>query len=117
MAIETIPEYIEQFDGDVRLRLETVYALVQSAVPAGTTESISWQMPAFMLGKEPLFFVTAAKRHLSFYPTGAAIEQFAAELAGYDTTEHAIRFPHREPLPMDLIQEIVTWRLAQVEAG
>lgn len=113
----TIPDYIAGFDGEARLRLEAVYEVIRAAVPEETIESIKWKMPTFQVGKEPLFFFTGAKRHLSFYPSNEAIAHFSSELSGYETTEHAIRFPHGKPLPLDLIQDLVEWRVARLGAG
>ncbi|WP_426225136.1 iron chaperone [Pseudarthrobacter sp. DSP2-3-2b1] len=114
MTASSITEYIDQFDGDVRDRLLTVYEMVRSAVPAEAEESISWRMPAFKLGTEPLFFFTGTKRHIGFYPTPDAIAHFSAELAAYGTTDHIVQLPHSAPLPTELIREMITWRLQQL---
>lgn len=111
-----IDDYIAERDGEVAERLRAVAASIRAAVPAGTVEEIKWRMPAFMLGAEPLFFLTAAKRHVSFYPTSAAIAAFVDPLEGLATTEHAIQLPHAQPLPLDLVDEIVAWRVAQLPA-
>lgn len=63
MAASSIIEYIARYDGDVRRRLLTVYELIRTAVPDEAAESISWRMPTFKLGTEPLFFFTGTKRH------------------------------------------------------
>ena len=114
MTATSIVEYIDGYDGDVRHRLLTVYELIRSAVPAEAVESISWRMPTFKLGTEPLFFFTGTKRHIGFYPTSDAIAHFSTELAAYGTTEHAIQLPHSAPLPTELIGEIIAWRLQQL---
>lgn len=111
MPIETIAEYIDQYEGTVRERLHTVIDLVRKAVPPKAEESIKWRMPAFMLGKEPLFFVTAAKQHLSFYPTDATIAAFSEQLKPYETSEHAVKFRHRNELPIELIEAMIKWRI------
>lgn len=115
MTAKTIQEYIEEYDGEIRDRLETVYSLISDAVPPAATESIRWQMPAFSLGSEPLFFFTAAKQHLSFYPTSQVLETFADRIAGYATTQHAVKFPHRAELPVDLIRDMIAWRLSHLD--
>ena len=51
MTASSIIEYIDQYDGDVRQRLLTVYELIRSAVPDEAVESISWRMPTFKLGR------------------------------------------------------------------
>lgn len=114
MTAGSINEYIDQYDGDVRHRLLTVYGLIRSAVPDEAEESISWRMPTFKLGTEPLFFFTGTKRHIGFYPTPDAVAHFSTELAAYGTTEHAIQLRHDVPLPTELIRKIIAWRLQQL---
>ena len=115
MTADSISEYIEQFDGDVRQRLVTVYDLIRSAVPDAAEESISWRMPTFKLGTEPLFFFTATKKHIGFYPTPDAMAHFAAQLSEYGTTDHLVQLRHSAPLPIDLLREIINWRLGQLQ--
>ncbi|PRB44991.1 hypothetical protein CQ020_01825 [Arthrobacter sp. MYb23] len=115
MTADSISEYIEQFDGDVRQRLVTVYDLIRSAVPDAAEESISWRMPTFKLGTEPLFFFTAAKKHIGFYPTPDAMAHFSAQLSEYGTTDHLVQLRHSAPLPIDLLREIINWRLGQLQ--
>ncbi|AJT41396.1 iron chaperone [Psychromicrobium lacuslunae] len=117
MTVNSIAEYIDQYDGEVQQRLLTVYELIRSAAPHTAVESISWRMPTFKLDTEPLFFFTAAKRHISFYPTAEVIAHFDSDLDGYGTTEHAIQFPHNAPLPIELIRQIIDWRLQQLPSG
>ena len=114
MTATSIIEYIDSYDGDVRRRLLTVYELIRSVVPDEAVESISWRMPTFKLGTEPLFFFTGTKRHIGFYPTPDAIAHFSTELAGYGTTEHAIQLRHDVPLPTELVREMIAWRLQQL---
>lgn len=117
MTAGSISEYIEQFDGDVRQRLLTVYQMIREAVPHEAEESISWNMPTFKLGTEPLFFFTATKKHIGFYPTPDAMAHFSARLSDYGTTDHLVQLRHNVPFPTDLIREIIGWRLAQLQLG
>lgn len=117
MTANSIIEYIDQYDGDVRNRLLSVYEMIRTAVPDEAEESISWRMPTFKLGTEPLFFFTATKRHIGFYPTPDAIAHFSTELADYGTTEHLIQLRHDAPLPTQLMREIIAWRLQQLPSG
>ncbi|GAA3283746.1 iron chaperone [Paenarthrobacter aurescens] len=114
MTTGSIIEYIHQYDGEVRQRLLTVYQMIRSAVPSEAEESISWRMPTFKLGTEPLFFFTATKKHIGFYPTPDAMAHFSAQLSHYGTTDHLVQLPHNAPLPTDLIGEIIQWRLQQL---
>ncbi len=41
------------------------------------------------------------------------MEAFREKLTGYRTSKGAIRFPLSEPLPMDLIREIMHYRVKE----
>jgi hypothetical protein len=51
--------------------------------------------------------------HIGFYPTGSGIENFKHELATYKTSKGTIQFSLDQPLPFDLITEIVKFRIAE----
>ena len=64
---QTVDDYIASFPEDVRTTLEAVRSEIRRAVP-GTTEGISYGIPAF--GQDGRFIVWFAgwKRHISVYP-------------------------------------------------
>ena len=111
--IGTIDEYISRFDRDRRIILEKVRETVRNAAPEAT-ETISYGMPAFKL-KKILVYFAAYRNHIGFYPTATGIEAFKRELSGYKHSKGAIRFPLDKPLPYDLIEKIVKYRVK--EAG
>src|SRR5574343_629272 len=96
---ENTDAYINSFDGEVKVKLEQIRAIIQKAAPKAT-EVISYGMPA-------------SKQQLGFYPTAAPIQVFAEELAEYKTSKGAIQFPYNKPLPVKLIRAIVKYRLKQ----
>ncbi len=53
-------------------------------------------------------------RRSTFFPTAGAFAAFADELSAYKTSKSAIRFPLDEPLPVDLIDAIVRFRVNEV---
>ncbi len=53
-------------------------------------------------------------RRSTFFPTAGAFSKFADELSAYKTSKSAIRFPLDEPLPVDLIDAIVRFRVDEV---
>jgi uncharacterized protein YdhG (YjbR/CyaY superfamily) len=113
----TIDEYIESFTGEVKERLETIRALVIQNAP-DATESISYQMPAFKMGKpkKPLVYFAAFTNHIGFYPTPVGISAFAEELSGYVNGKGSVQFPHDQPLPTELITRIVRYRVQEVQS-
>jgi uncharacterized protein YdhG (YjbR/CyaY superfamily) len=103
----TIPEYIEAQDAAMQPRLQAVYAAIRAAVPEAE-ERISWGMPTFWKGRNLIHFAPA-KKHVGLYPGPAAVEAFADRLKAYETSKGAIRFPHNEDLPLELIAEIARY--------
>jgi uncharacterized protein YdhG (YjbR/CyaY superfamily) len=59
-----------------------------------------------------VYFATM-KNHIGFYPTASGIAAFQEELAAYAGTKGAVRFPLNRPLPVDLIQRIVRFRVEE----
>ena len=110
-GFSTIDEYIAGFPADTQALLETVRATIRAAAP-GAEERISYQMPAFALHGNLVYFA-ALKDHIGFYPTGSGIEAFKDELSGYDVTKGSVKFPVNQPLPLDLIRRIVQFRVTQ----
>lgn len=53
----------------------------------------------------------AYKTHIGFYPAPVAINAFEEELAPYKSSKATIRFEFGDPLPLDLITKVVSYRL------
>lgn len=112
MQVKTIDEYIAQYDGEVKAILDQTRATIHAAAPEAI-EKISWQMPTFWQ-KENLIHFAANKSHLGIYPGGEAVGVFSDKLKEYKTSKGSIQFPFKKPIPYDLIEEIVKWRLEQI---
>jgi uncharacterized protein YdhG (YjbR/CyaY superfamily) len=111
-GFRSIDEYIATFPQDRQARLEAVRATIQAAAP-GAEERISYQMPAFALNGVLVYFA-AWKNHIGFYPaSGRVPEVFAGELSGYEVAKGTIKFPFHQPLPLDLIDKIVRFRVSE----
>jgi uncharacterized protein YdhG (YjbR/CyaY superfamily) len=85
---------------------------IRSAVPAETTEAISYGIPAFNY-KGPLVWFAAFSNHCSFFPTASVIKAFKNELQGFKTSNGTIHFPVDKPLPAALVKKMVKARLAE----
>jgi uncharacterized protein YdhG (YjbR/CyaY superfamily) len=117
-APKTIDEYIAGFPKDVQAILQQIRATIRKAAP-GAEEKISYQMPAFTL-KGNLVYFGAFKNHIGFYPIPSGIEAFQEELSAYEQGKGSVQFPLDKPIPYDLISRIVKFRvkenLARAEA-
>jgi len=69
-------------------------------------------MPTFTL-KGNLVHFAAFKNHIGFYPTPTGIETFKEELSCYVGGKGAVQFPLDQPMPLDLIRRIVTFRVKE----
>ena len=94
---------------DVQARLEAMRATIHAAAP-DAEECISYAMPAFKQNGILVYFA-AQKDGIGFYPTSSGIATFEHELAGYQHSKGAVRFPHSQPLPLDLITRMVKFRV------
>lgn len=108
---ENIDQYIAQFPGEIQTRLKQIRAIIKKASP-DAEEKISYQMPAFYL-KGILVYFAAQKNHIGFYPTSSGVAAFKEELAGYQTGKGSIQFPLYKPLPLNLIRDIVKFRIIE----
>ena len=108
---KTVDEYIAHLPEPAQSKLQEVRAAIRSAVPADTTEIISYGIPAFKQ-KRVLVWYAAFANHWSLFPTAAVIEQFKDDLRGYTISKGTIQFPLDEPVPTALIRKLVKARVA-----
>jgi uncharacterized protein YdhG (YjbR/CyaY superfamily) len=109
---QTVAEYIARVPQPARVALKKLRAAIRSAVPPGTTEVISYRIPAFKR-ERVLVWYAAFSDHCSLFPTASVIEKFKTELRGFSTSKGTIHFPLDEPLPAALIKKIVKARVQQ----
>lgn len=112
----SIDEYLDAVDPAFRPELDRIRTLVTELVPS-VEETMSYRMPTLKYKGRALVYFTASKKHMSFYPSSWAIEKFKDRLEGYKTSQHAIQFTPDNPLPAELIEDLVTYHASQIEAG
>ena len=112
----TIDEYMAALGDEQRTALERIRKLIHAAAPEAE-ECISYQLPAFRLGKLLVAYGASAS-HCAFYPMSAAtIAAHKNELKGNDTSKGTIRFQPEKPLPAALVKKLVRARIAENAAG
>ena len=104
-----IDEYIAGFSVKVREILERIRVTIRKAVP-DAEEAIKYQIPTFMLNGNLIHFA-AYKAHIGFYPAPRGVEQFKEAVDLYGAGKGTLRFPLDQPIPYDLIREIVMFRV------
>jgi uncharacterized protein YdhG (YjbR/CyaY superfamily) len=111
----TVDEYMAGVPEPARRTLEQIRAAIRSAVPTGTTEVISYGIPAFK-NKRVLVWFAAFSNHCSLFPTAAVIEAFNDELKKFTTSKGTVQFPTDKALPTSLVKKLVKFRVAHSEA-
>jgi uncharacterized protein YdhG (YjbR/CyaY superfamily) len=110
--IRTVDDYIIRFPEEVRVKLETIRHAIQRIAP-DAIETISYGMPAYKLKKRPLVYFGGFASHIGFYATPTGHQEFKKELSVYKQGKGSVQFPLDQPLPIDLISEIVRFRVAE----
>ena len=88
---------------EVRDRLAAIQAEVERRVPAATRD-VGYRMPAFRTRKI-FFYFAAFKTHIGVYPPVHGPAELVARLGPYRGPKGNLQFPHKAPLPLDLIGE------------
>jgi len=107
-----IIEYINERPLESQTKLNEIYQIIKEVVTPETTEKISWAMPTFYLHGNLVHFAYA-KNHVGFYPGQNGVASFLDRLTKYKTSKGAIQFPYAQPLPKELIQDIVKFRIME----
>ena len=109
-----IDDYLTTLAPPQRAELERIRAIVADAAP-DAVEGKSYGIPAFLHGGKPLIGFHAAKRHLSVHPfSPPVIDAVRDRLEGFDVAKGTIRFSPEQPLPDDVVRELVALRLAEL---
>ena len=99
-------EYISNFDGITRLRLEHIYELIKKLLP-DSQEKISYGIPTFFNENGMIVYFAGYKDFVSIYPvhlTNLEAELIKPYLHGKSTA----RFENNKELPEELIGKVVT---------
>lgn len=112
--VENIDDYIAGFPSDVQEHLNRIRAIIKKVAP-DAQEAIKYRIPTFVL-HENLVHFAAFKNHIGFYPTSSGIKAFEDELSIYKWAKGSVQFPLDQPLPLDLIERMVRFRVAEVES-
>lgn len=109
---QTIDDYIQSFPSDIQKILQKVRTAIRKAAPQAV-EAISYQMPTFKLNGKNLVHFAAWKSHIGFYATPSGNAAFKKDLSKYKSAKGSVQFPITEPIPYDLIEKIVVFRVKE----
>jgi uncharacterized protein YdhG (YjbR/CyaY superfamily) len=105
---------IAQVEGEPGDRLRAIHDLVLKLAP-GAEPIVSYRMPAFRFEGAILIYFASFKRHIGVYPPLRAHNVFD-EIKPFTGPKGNFQFPHDKPLPLDVIERLVTLRIAENRA-
>ena len=114
VALE-VEAYLAALPPDQRAALQRLRETVRSVVP-DAAEVISYGIPMFKLGKKGLVAYNASRKGGTLQVMSSAVlAAHAAELASFRTGKGSIQFTPEQPLPEDLVAQLVLERVAENE--
>lgn len=108
--MNSVDHYIEQYPKPVQLLLQQLRQEVAALAPAAT-EVMRYGLPTFQLHGKNIFHFGAFAKHIGIYPGPEAIAALSPLLTKYQTSKGAIQLPLDQPLPMELVKQLVEFNL------
>ena len=112
-APQDVDAYLADVEEPKRATLEALRRTILDLVP-DAEECISYQLPAYRVDGKVIAGFAAFKNHLSYLPhSGSVLDALGDRLADYEQTKGSLHFPVDQPLPRDLVAELLRVRAAQ----
>lgn len=115
--ISSFEEYLKDQPEQTKVYLKQLREYILEAAP-DADEKINYNIPAFSLIKggkrDKQIMIAGYKKHVGFYPTPDVMDAFWDKLEGYKKAKGSVQFPLDQPLPKQLIIEMVEYRKQQL---
>lgn len=109
-----VDEYMATLPADRRAVMEQIRRAITETAPQAR-EVIAYNMPAVRLGDRFLASYEAYKDHYSIFPwTERMTTELGDELQPFIHGKGTLRFPAKDPVPIDLVRRIIAIRLGEV---
>lgn len=98
-------------------KLEELRDAIWEAAP-DLAELMNYNIPAFALvegGKrDQQIMIAGFAKHVGFYPQPDTIEAFEDRLKDYKFAKGSVQFPVNQPIPRDLVIDMVKYKYSQI---
>jgi uncharacterized protein YdhG (YjbR/CyaY superfamily) len=109
-----VDEYFTSVDASSRAVFEHIRRLVLTVAP-DAEQATSYGMAALRCRGKPLIGFRAASQHLSIFPfSPAVVASVRDRLQGFELSKGTIRFTVGNPLPDDVVLDVVRLRLGEI---
>jgi uncharacterized protein YdhG (YjbR/CyaY superfamily) len=112
---KTVEEYLSAVPEPQRTTLKKVRSVIQSVLPVGAVEVISYGIPCIKYQGMLLGYGAFAEHCSLFGMSGTLLGPMKEDLKKYSTSKGTIRFPVDKPLPATLIKKLVKAAIAEKE--
>lgn len=104
-----VDAYLSRATADQRAEYERIRGIVAATVPT-FEEVISYGIPTFKYKGKYLLYFGAFKNHMSLFPTPNPVEALKDRLKDFKVSKGTIQFTEDNPLPKDLIIDLIQLR-------
>lgn len=111
-SFNTVDEYISSFPKETQDILQQIRQIILQTVPE-LKEEIAYAMPAYKLNNKPFLYFAAFTKHIGFYAIPETHAAFSEQLSHYKHGKGSVQFPLNKPIPFELIQEIVLFKIKE----
>lgn len=111
--MDEIDRYIDSFPDDIKAILARVRLVIRKTAPEAE-ETLAYRMPAYRIKGKPLVYFAGYKNHVGLYATPSGHSEFEKELSVYKHGKGSVQFPIDKPIPYDLIERIVKFRITDL---
>jgi uncharacterized protein YdhG (YjbR/CyaY superfamily) len=114
---QDVDDYLASLEEPKRGTLESLRRAILEVVP-DAEQCISYGVPAFRVQGKVVAGFAAFTHHLSYLPhSGSVFPELGDELAAYERSSGALRFPIDEPLPKALVRRLIEVRRRQASGA
>ena len=114
MSDAEVDVYLEGVPEPQRTTLEQLRATLVALLP-DAEQGIAYGVPCLKVGGKGVAGFASSKDHCTYLPmSGSITAELADELTGYVTAKGSIQFASDEPLPAELVQQLVEARRREI---
>lgn len=112
--MNVVDEYLAKITEPQKTVLLKVTGIVKAIAP-NAVAVITYGMPGFEYNGKYLVSFGVFKDHMSIFPGSGSLEKYKASLAGFKTSKGTIQFTAEKPLPTNIIENIVKYRISEID--
>ncbi len=111
MAFKTVDEYKNSLPENTKKEFQKIRKLIINQLPKETVESISYGVAVFKLNGKYVIYLAGFKNHIGIYPIPSFPKDIEEKVKPYIKGKGTMQFQLKDPIPYDLIKEIVKYSL------